>query len=116
MDKKVVIILSKKNNMILFTIPFVILFLFLLIIPSFTKANQSGENQLVYFIPIENEVERGLEAFLIRATDQAIEDGANHIVFEIDTRGGRVDSVGQVGKLLPEIVRGSSSVYGSCND
>src|SRR5690625_1229481 len=100
MDKKVVIILSKKNNMILFTIPFVILFLFLLIIPSFTKANQSGENQLVYFIPIENEVERGLEAFLIRATDQAIEDGANHIVFEIDTPGGRVDSAGQIGKLL----------------
>src|SRR5690625_4817444 len=79
------------------------LFLFLLFIPSFTYANQDGKNQLVYFIPIENEVERGLEAFLIRATNEAIEEGANHIIFEIDTPGGRVDSAGQIGKLLQGI-------------
>src|SRR5699024_7246636 len=61
---------------------------------------QSSSNQLVYVIPVEKEVERGLEAFLIRSTNEAIEAGADHIIFEVDTPGGRVDSAGQIGKLL----------------
>ncbi len=65
-----------------------------------SQANNDGTGKLVYIVPIENEVERGLEAFLTRATEAAIEDGANHIIFEIDTPGGRVDSAGKIGKLL----------------
>ena len=65
------------------------------------KAN--GEDKLVYIIPIKKEVERGLEAFLIRSTDEAIEAGANHLIFEIDTPGGRVDSASQIGKLLQSL-------------
>lgn len=68
-----------------------------------TEADKSAENKLVYFIPIEKEVERGLEAFLVRSTNEAIEAGASHIVFEIDTPGGRVDSAGQIGKLLQSL-------------
>src|SRR5699024_2040891 len=64
---------------------------------------KSDSNQLVYVIPVEKEVERGLEAFLIRSTNEAIEAGADHIVFEIDTPGGRVDSAGQIGKLLQSL-------------
>ena len=69
-------------------------------LPAMDKAGANGEDKLVYFIPIENEVERGLEAFLERTTAEAEEAGANHIIFEIDTPGGRVDSAGQIGKLL----------------
>src|SRR5690625_628978 len=65
--------------------------------------NTTNEDEIVYVIPVENEVERGLEAFLVRSTDEAIEAGADHIIFEIDTPGGRVDSAGQIGKLLQEI-------------
>ncbi|HLQ74036.1 MAG TPA: nodulation protein NfeD [Bacillota bacterium] len=65
-----------------------------------SAAEDDGKGQLVYMIPIEKEVERGLEAFLIRATDEAVEAGADHIIFEIDTPGGRVDSASQIGKLL----------------
>jgi membrane-bound serine protease (ClpP class) len=64
------------------------------------QANEDGDGKLVYVIPIEKEVERGLEAFLIRSTNEAVEAGANHIIFEIDTPGGRVDSAKQIGKLL----------------
>src|SRR5699024_5363697 len=64
------------------------------------ETNEIGADKLVYMIPIEDEVERGLEAFLIRSTNEAEEAGANHIIFEIDTPGGRVDSAGQIGKLL----------------
>jgi len=65
-----------------------------------SESNEKGSGKLVYVIPIENEVERGLEAFLTRATEEAIEERANHIIFEIDTPGGRVDSAGKIGKLL----------------
>ena len=67
------------------------------------KGQAEGEGKLVYIIPIEKEVERGLEAFLKRSTNEAIEAGANHIIFEIDTPGGRVDSAGQIGKLLQSL-------------
>lgn len=82
---------------------FVLLLTFSL--PSFAeeKSNNSGEGKLVYIIPIENEVERGLEAFLKRTTEEAKNAGANHIIFEIDTPGGRVDAAGNIGKLLQDI-------------
>ncbi|RLL48041.1 nodulation protein NfeD [Oceanobacillus piezotolerans] len=64
---------------------------------------EEGEGELVYIIPVEKEVERGLEAFLKRTTNEAIENGADHIVLEIDTPGGRVDSAGQIGTLLQNL-------------
>lgn len=64
---------------------------------------EQGENKLVYIIPVEKEVERGLEAFLLRTTEEAKEAGANHIIFEINTPGGRVDSASQIAKTLQQI-------------
>lgn len=86
-----------------FYLPITLLFfaIFFSLNSTFAENNvNDGENKLVYIIPIEKEVERGLEAFLTRTTEEAIEEGANHIIFEIDTPGGRVDSAGQIGKLL----------------
>ena len=65
-----------------------------------TATTEEGKGNTVYIIPIEREVERGLEAFLSRTTSEAIEAGADHIIFEIDTPGGRVDSAGQIGSLI----------------
>ncbi len=59
-----------------------------------------GEGQLVYVIPVENTVESGMVSFLERTTNEAIEKGADHIIFEIDTPGGRVDAAGDIGELL----------------
>lgn len=63
----------------------------------------TSEGALVYIIPIEKEVERGLESFLKRSTNEAVEAGANHIIFEIDTPGGRVDAASQIGNLLQDL-------------
>lgn len=68
-----------------------------------TKAETTSANKLVYFIPIENEVERGLESFIARATQEAVDAGANHIVFEIDTPGGLVNAAGKIGSLLHDL-------------
>ncbi|MFD1850236.1 NfeD family protein [Oceanobacillus bengalensis] len=64
---------------------------------------EDGSGNLVYVIPVEREVERGLEAFLKRSSEEAIESGADHIIFEIDTPGGRVDSAGQIATLLQSL-------------
>ncbi len=66
-------------------------------------ASENGAGETVYLIPIENEVERGLEAFLSRTTQKAEEEGADHIVFEIDTPGGRVDAATQIAEMLQEL-------------
>ncbi|WP_337019804.1 nodulation protein NfeD [Oceanobacillus massiliensis] len=92
-------------------IPFYILMIAAIILSLFTftgksapvEAADQGGGKTVYVIPIEREVERGLEAFLSRATAEAAEAGADHIIFEIDTPGGRVDSAGQIGSLIQSL-------------
>nr|WP_143833810.1 nodulation protein NfeD [Oceanobacillus senegalensis] len=65
--------------------------------------SEDSRGKLVYFIPIEREVERGLQAFLERTTSEAIGSGADHIIFEIDTPGGRVDSAGQIATIIQNL-------------
>ncbi|MBO8156042.1 MAG: nodulation protein NfeD [Bacillaceae bacterium] len=64
------------------------------------SAEAEGEGQLVYVIAIEQTVEKGLDAFLERAVEEAKENGADYIIFEIDTPGGRVDAALDIGELL----------------
>ncbi|ALX50549.1 NfeD family protein [Lentibacillus amyloliquefaciens] len=67
---------------------------------SSVHANENGSEQLVYVIPIENEVEKGLEAFLTRTAEEAEAKNADHIIFEIDTPGGAVAAAEQIGELF----------------
>jgi membrane-bound serine protease (ClpP class) len=62
--------------------------------------NTKAQNETVYVIPIEKEVEKGLYAFLSRGIEDAREAGADAIIFHIDTPGGLVDAAGNIGKLL----------------
>ncbi|WP_246031726.1 NfeD family protein [Salibacterium salarium] len=65
------------------------------------EANQSSD-QLVYVVPVEQTVERGLEAFLERSVNEAEEAGADHIIFEIDTPGGAVDAAGNIASIIQD--------------
>lgn len=62
-----------------------------------------GEGEQVYVIPVENTVERGMAAFLERTTSEAYENGADHIIFEIDTPGGRVDAANEIAVIFQDI-------------
>ncbi|WNB93481.1 nodulation protein NfeD [Bacillus sp. NEB1478] len=62
----------------------------------------AGKGKTVTFIPVEDEVERGLEAFLKRNIKEAEKNGTDHIVFEIYTPGGRVDAAIHIAKLMRE--------------
>ncbi|KAB2338982.1 nodulation protein NfeD [Cytobacillus depressus] len=59
-----------------------------------------AKNEVVYVVPVEETVEKGLYAYLSRAVHSAEEDKAAAIIFEMDTPGGAVDAAGKIGKLL----------------
>ncbi|QCR32930.1 nodulation protein NfeD [Lysinibacillus sp. SGAir0095] len=69
---------------------------FSLLLPSLSVV-ASGK---VYHIPLENEVEDGLKAFLQRAFTEAEEEGAKTIILEIHTPGGYVTSAHEIGKII----------------
>ncbi|MBB6454318.1 membrane-bound serine protease (ClpP class) [Salirhabdus euzebyi] len=77
-----------------------LLILLLLIIPFYQTHAENGQGDLVLFVPIEDNVERGLASFLERSIKEAREKGVDHIIFEIDTPGGRVDAASDIAKLL----------------
>lgn len=54
----------------------------------------------VYQVPLHQEVEKGLHAFLQRSFKEAKTEGAETIVLDIDTPGGFVDAADQIAKLM----------------
>ncbi|GKV54334.1 hypothetical protein NCCP2222_02810 [Sporosarcina sp. NCCP-2222] len=64
---------------------------------------QSDANAVkVYKVPITNDVEKGLHAFLKRSFKEANEAGAGTVILEINTLGGFIDAAGQIGKLIDD--------------
>ncbi|MFW6289092.1 MAG: NfeD family protein, partial [Spirochaetota bacterium] len=68
-------------------------------IPS-ASAQQSDDSPPVFVVPIHGEISPSLMVFLRRSTEQAREAGASHIIIDIDTFGGRVDSALQITTVL----------------
>jgi membrane-bound serine protease (ClpP class) len=58
------------------------------------------EKSLVYVVPIEETIERGLHAFLERSFKEAEDALADHIILEINTPGGAVKAASDIGQLL----------------
>jgi membrane-bound serine protease (ClpP class) len=77
-------------------------FAFLFLLPFTSLLHVSAESMIgsVYHVPIKETVEKGLYQFLERAISEAEENGAEVIIFEIDTPGGEVQSAGEIGNLL----------------
>lgn len=75
-----------------------LLFSFLFFIPSISASGAE-----IFRIPLHNEVEKGLHAFLHRAFEEAEEAGAEVIILDIDTPGGFVDSAQDIAKLMDEV-------------
>ena len=74
-----------------------LLFGFLLML---LPVDSSAKGEVVYVVPIEETVEKGLFAFLERAVETAEKENADAIIFEINTPGGAVDAAAGIGKLL----------------
>ncbi|WP_411898447.1 NfeD family protein [Paenibacillus spiritus] len=85
--------------------------LMLLALPSVSAASGSGEARPsvktdvagqgpVYVIPVDQRIERGLQAFLERGFKEARKYEASLIVLTIDTPGGLVASAEEIGALI----------------
>jgi membrane-bound serine protease (ClpP class) len=59
-------------------------------------ADPSATSGLVYRVPVTGVVELGLAPFLERSIREARDAGADAVVFEIDTPGGRVDAAQRI--------------------
>jgi membrane-bound serine protease (ClpP class) len=60
----------------------------------------AAQDRMIYWIPVQQEVERGLLRFLERGFREAEEAAAREIVLEMDTLGGEVNAALEIGKLL----------------
>lgn len=58
------------------------------------------EKSLVYVVPIEDTIERGLHAFLKRSFQEAEDRMADHVILDINTPGGAVKAASDIGELL----------------
>ncbi|MCK9905498.1 ATP-dependent Clp protease proteolytic subunit, partial [Frankia sp. Cpl3] len=54
-------------------------------------------------IPVEQGIERGLEAFLMRAVADAEDAGADLIILDIDTPGGEIVAADKIAQLIRQI-------------
>lgn len=59
-------------------------------------AQDATEGDLVVVIPIRGTIEPGIGHFLERSLDEAAEDGAALVILDIETPGGRLDTVLQM--------------------
>lgn len=59
-----------------------------------------AQEELVYLIPVEGTIEKGLTEMLKKAFQQAEEERANLIVLEIDSPGGFVNAAEDIEKLI----------------
>lgn len=79
------------------------LVVFIPIVNILAPQSVQADGETVYVIPIEDEVEKGLEAFLTRAINEAREQEADHIIFEVNTPGGLVEAANDIGELLQSV-------------
>ena len=72
------------------------LFLFICIFASVLFA----EDGPVYHVPIHGTIDMGLPHYIQRVVNEAEENNANVIIFDIDTFGGRVDAATQIKDII----------------
>jgi membrane-bound serine protease (ClpP class) len=91
----------------------VLLIVFLGILPAqdAPPAAETTADADAWIIPIEGDIEPPLVTFVRREARRAIEAGAQYIVFEIDTFGGRVDSALQITSFITSIKKAKTVAW-----
>lgn len=74
-----------------------------MLLPTFAPdvaAQADPADQQVYIVPIQGAIEPGISSFLERSLDEAAEAGATYVVVDINTPGGRLDTVLQMRDMI----------------
>ncbi|MDR0719557.1 MAG: nodulation protein NfeD [Treponema sp.] len=84
-----------------------LLLLFLVFLPPGLLGAEAGEAGAAqggaWIIPIRGDIEPSLTAFVRREAGKALRAGAEYLIFEIDTFGGRVDSALQITSFIMSV-------------
>ncbi len=67
--------------------------------------------QSVYVIPIQGDIEPSTAVFVRRQATEALNAGAEYIIFDIDTFGGRVDSALRISSFIGSIKNATTVAY-----
>ncbi|MDR1637146.1 MAG: nodulation protein NfeD [Treponema sp.] len=67
------------------------------------KASGGANERKAWIIPVQGDIEPSMTAFVRREGRKAVAGGAEFIIFEIDTFGGRVDSALQITSFITSI-------------
>lgn len=78
---------------------------------AFASPDSSVSSKRVVVIPVEEEVDYGLHAFLERATAEALEMEPDYILFKVNTWGGELNSAFEITDLILSIRECSTYVY-----
>jgi membrane-bound serine protease (ClpP class) len=76
---------------------------------------QTVQDAQIYVIPIKGEIDRSLKVFVRRSIEKALSDNVQHLIFEIDTFGGRVDSALQLAALIGSLSDVTTTAYVGLN-
>jgi len=68
----------------------------LFLVALFISFNLTAQNKKVYVARIEGEIDLGMAPFVKRIISDAEQNGANAVIFRINTFGGRVDAATQI--------------------
>ncbi len=83
----------------------------LCLLPLSGQAETTSPESKVYVIPLREEVERHLGVFLGRSLEEAEQGGAELIIIEIDTFGGRVDTALEIAGKIGSATWGKTVAY-----
>ncbi len=78
----------------------VIIFTFIFIF--LTNVLADGNNPKVYIIQIRNAIGSGLREYISRGVDQAKEEGADVLLFDIHTPGGAISATSDIIKIIDD--------------
>ncbi len=74
-------------------------------------AGPGADGRRAVVIPVENEVDYGLFAFLKRATAEALAEQPDHIVYKVNTYGGELHSAYEIVDLIQSVQGATTWVY-----
>ena len=74
-------------------------------------AGVSAGAQSAYVIPIQGDIEPSTAVFVRRQATQALNAGAEYLIFDIDTFGGRVDSALRISSFIGSIKNATTVAY-----
>ncbi len=78
---------------------------------SAAAARSAPAGPRVVVIPVENEVDYGLYAFLKRATAEALAENPDHLIYKVNTYGGELHSAFEIVDLIQSVQGAGTWVY-----